>query len=128
MLIRLATEASDCPEAFSLVQQVVLQLSQQVNQLCLLQKSLDNNIGANTTLTSNQIAPQVKGFKNRSGIKRSRRLKSWVELQHKRKRATPRVNEAQSQMPYGISCSTPLANESEFTFIGLMMVKGLKFT
>ena len=128
MLIRLATEASDCPEAFSLVQQVVLQLSQQVNQLCLLQKSSNNNIDANTTLVSNQIVPQVKGFKNKSGIKRSRRLKSWVELQHKRKRATPRVNEAQSQIPCGISCSAPSANESEFTFTGLMMVRGLRFT
>ena len=94
----------------------------------MLPKSSDNNIDANTTLVSNQIVPQVKGFKNKSGIKRSRRLKSWVELQHKRKRATPRVNEAQSQIPCGISCSAPSANESEFTFTGLMMVRGLRFT
>ena len=38
MLIILATKAFDCLETFSLVQQVVLQLSQQLNHPCLLQK------------------------------------------------------------------------------------------
>ncbi|MEJ3702672.1 hypothetical protein, partial [Pseudomonas aeruginosa] len=34
---------------------------------------------------------QSKGFKKKIGAKRTRRLKSWVELQSKRRKTNPRV-------------------------------------
>ncbi|XP_073138875.1 uncharacterized protein [Henckelia pumila] len=95
--IRLATEASVHPSTFTLVHNLVCDLTKQVMEILLNEVSQEDNVGVRTSSIGPSMI-QVKGFKKKIGLKKSIRLKSWVELQAKRRKTNSRV-EAQFDHP-----------------------------
>ena len=96
-LIRLATRASDCKEAYMLVNKVIDELSNQVDDICKRHLGLEDNIIdaspsipniSESIMLDNQHFQNVKGIKKRDGVRKGRRPKSWVEKQSKKKKMT----------------------------------------
>ncbi|KAJ1396635.1 hypothetical protein SESBI_32389 [Sesbania bispinosa] len=93
MLLRLAEDASECPEASALVYHGVLELSKKVAELRLNQQSHDAH--DSTCATEYVAKPSTSkgiGFKKKNGkkMKKNKRLKSWVyDLKQKRRKVKP---------------------------------------
>ncbi|XP_075486386.1 uncharacterized protein LOC142525998 [Primulina tabacum] len=106
MLVRLATEASVHPSTFSLVHNSICDLTKQFMEMRLTEVSQDNNGGVRTSSIGPSMI-QAKGFKKINGVKKSRRLKSWVELQAKRRKTNLRVEDIETHDELPVSCSVP---------------------
>ncbi|KAH6778380.1 hypothetical protein C2S51_009692 [Perilla frutescens var. frutescens] len=106
MLTRLAIEASIHSSTFSLVHEVVHDLSKQVMEIRLTEESQEKSSCADISPTVASMT-QSKGFKKKIGAKRTRRLKSWVELQSKRRKTNPRVKDFGAHNELLGSCSPP---------------------
>ncbi|XP_073130776.1 protein FAR1-RELATED SEQUENCE 5-like [Henckelia pumila] len=129
MLIRLATEASVHPSTFSLVHNSVCDLTKKVMEMRLTRLSQDNNDSVRASLTGPSVI-QAKGFKKRIGVKTSRRLKSWVELQAKRRKISSRVKDVGTHDELYVPCSAPSVPQaclqttgSQFNFTKLLMAQ-----
>lgn len=97
VLIRLATEASMYQSTFSLVHETISDLNKKVMELRLTEDGQEDSSSAKISPTVPSTAP-AKGFKKKILVKGSkRRLKSWVELQPKRKKTNLRVKVCQLQ-------------------------------
>ncbi|KAL8525136.1 hypothetical protein ACS0TY_014669 [Phlomoides rotata] len=106
MFIRLATEASVHPSTFSLVHEAVCDISKQVMKMCLTEESQDNNDSVEITSTRSFMT-RAKGFKKKIGLKKSRQMKSWVELQKKRRKTNPSIKDLRAHDTLSASCSAP---------------------
>ncbi|XP_057771200.1 protein FAR1-RELATED SEQUENCE 5-like [Salvia miltiorrhiza] len=105
MLIRLATEACIYPSTFSLVHETMHDLSKKVMEMRLMEDGQENK---NSVRTSPSISSMPsRRFKQRIGMKGSKRLKSWVELQSKRNKTNHRVKNLGAKSALSASCSTP---------------------
>ncbi|XP_073027528.1 uncharacterized protein [Primulina eburnea] len=129
MLVRLATEASVHQSTFSLVHNSVCDLTKQVMEMRLTEVSHDNNSGVRTSSIGPSMI-QAKGFKKRNGVKKSRRLKSWVELQAKRRKTNLRVEDIGTHDELPVSCSAPPVPHAclqttggQFNFTELLMAQ-----
>ncbi|KAJ1422684.1 hypothetical protein SESBI_12875 [Sesbania bispinosa] len=100
-MIRLAAEVSDSEKLNQLVEKGVHDLWKQVMEIRLQDKANEYGEDDVPTLT------QAKGFKHRAGLKRHKRLKSWVELQTKQKR-TPTIRSAPSQHSRDVESSSQM--------------------
>ena len=88
LLVKLASDASESSEAFSLVHESVLELSKKVTELYIKYQSDDSNgdeDGVGNHHSGNSCG-RVVGFKKRYGRKISKRIKSCVEIGSKRRR------------------------------------------
>ncbi|KAL8480856.1 hypothetical protein ACS0TY_027396 [Phlomoides rotata] len=127
MFIRLATEAFVHPSTFSLVHEAVCDLSKQVMKMRLTEESQDNNDSVEITSTRSFMT-RAKGFKKKIGLKRSRRMKSWVELQKKKRKTNSSIKDLRAHDTLSASCSAPPVpqgclqiNGSQLNFTELLM-------
>ncbi|XP_075518324.1 protein FAR-RED IMPAIRED RESPONSE 1-like [Primulina tabacum] len=104
MLVRLAIEASVHPSTFSLVHNSVCDLTKQVMKIRLTEVSQDNDGCARTSSIEPSMV-QAKGFKKRIGAKKSKQLKSWVELHSKRRKTNLKVKDNGNHDEFPISYS-----------------------
>ncbi|KAL8544050.1 hypothetical protein ACS0TY_004554 [Phlomoides rotata] len=72
----------------------------------LTEESQDNNDSVEITSTRSFMT-RAKGFKKKIGLKRSRRMKSWVELQKKRRKTNPSIKDLRAHDTLSASCSAP---------------------
>jgi len=82
-MIRLAADVSTSPTLYELADNVIHDLCKQAMEVRLQPNAMVNDQGGVPTMTE-PIETTTKGYKNRRGLKRQKRLKSWVELQSKR--------------------------------------------
>ncbi|XP_054793910.1 protein FAR-RED IMPAIRED RESPONSE 1-like [Prosopis cineraria] len=85
MVVKLASDASESLEAFSLVHEGILELTKRVNELRIKQKDNDGDGDGERNHKSNYVDggnggdSKVIGFKKRDGRKSKKRLRSCVE-------------------------------------------------
>ena len=92
MLIRLVTEASIYQSTFSLVHDSISNLQKKVMEMHLAEDVQDNSNNAN--ISSTVLTTKVpRGFKKRISVRGSKRLKNWVELQPKQRKANHKTIE-----------------------------------
>ena len=86
-LIRVASDVSPSKEYFQLVGESIDVVCKKIKELCLQAQSIDKNKDDAVALVINYDT-QPKGFKQQPSIKRhnQKRLKSWPELQLKKKK------------------------------------------
>lgn len=87
-MIRLAAEVSNSEKLYQFVENGIHELCKQVIELRLQERSLVNDEGDDPIVTKEYVT-QAKGFKKRQGLKTTRRLRPWNEVQPKRKRKPP---------------------------------------
>ncbi|XP_042056347.1 protein FAR1-RELATED SEQUENCE 5-like [Salvia splendens] len=90
MLIRLANEASVHQSTFSLVHETMPGLYKKVMEMCSKEDDQENRNNAKISSVVSHMMVS-KAFKKKVGSKGSKRLKSWVELQPKRRKPNHKV-------------------------------------
>ena len=95
-MIRVASEVSTCEEYHQLVDKSIDAVCKQIKELRLQALNIDKQSGDAPTLVI-ENDKQPKGFKQRVGLRRHKRLKSWVELQSKKRKKNPTKGQSQSQ-------------------------------
>ncbi|XP_027343015.1 protein FAR1-RELATED SEQUENCE 5-like [Abrus precatorius] len=99
-IIRLASDVSSSEEYYQLVDDSINNLISKITKLQLQTNSLMDKDKDDAEFMANNDGTQPKGFKRRPSSKRkgSKRFKSWVELQAKRKKSrTPILDQSTSQ-------------------------------
>ncbi|XP_028792494.1 protein FAR-RED IMPAIRED RESPONSE 1-like [Neltuma alba] len=96
LLVKLASDASESPEAFSLVHEAVLELSKKVTELHIKYLSDGNNSSKDHVENhdGDNDCRKVVGFKKRYGKKTSKRIKSCVETRPKKRRTSKKPLQA----------------------------------
>jgi hypothetical protein len=95
-MIRLAADVSICPTLYELADTAIHDLCKKVMEVRLKQNAMVNDEGGVNdegdvpTLTTT-LATTATGFEIRPGLKRQRRLTSWIERQRKTIRRAPTV-------------------------------------
>ncbi|XP_028776271.1 uncharacterized protein LOC114733027 [Neltuma alba] len=102
MLIKLANDASECPEAFSMVHQMVLELSKKVSELLIKHSSDDVSSKCVVVDDDGKNEGEGIGFKKRE---RKKIDKSWVEKPNQ-KRRTSRTSKKPTNRPSQCSKET----------------------
>ncbi|XP_061344513.1 protein FAR1-RELATED SEQUENCE 5-like [Gastrolobium bilobum] len=121
-LVRIATQASDCKEAYFFMEKAIEDLRKQVDEICKKNLGLENiNVDLSSSFPNENHFLQVKGLKRRNGIKNWRkRPKSWVENQPKKTKKVPKISASQNkQLKENNDISS--SHESDHGFNRLLM-------
>ncbi|XP_058774984.1 protein FAR1-RELATED SEQUENCE 12-like [Vicia villosa] len=121
--IRVAASASPFEECLEIVDNTVDLLNKELMEFHLQAR---NNNANNPTFVTNDVT-QPSGFKIRSGSKKQKRRKGWVEIMQNRKKNVQPRKQSQCQISQTISCSAPPTYEppqtqdGQLSFTALLM-------